>query len=502
MGGYYKRLAVALFCFLLSSGLAFGQTCPPGTSPTNWGTTRDQTTDQIRQVACVDPSGKIHVNFADVNRIKYAVDFEGADGGAQIHACLVAAAAAAKICDASGFLVGQTSSSNPFNGVSGVVTLIYPSISITTSHGWVLGPGQVIIAQGGRNARSILTCSAAVTTACLKLTGTGIFGEGWAYVEGLKIVANSAMDDILIQDSGRNRLHDVWTSGAQNGLHLNSITAAGASLNQIWDSHLGGSVHALLADSTSPGYVTANTYNNVSYDTTTPTGTAVQITGTVGTSAGEDSFLNPTINGSQNGVGGKAFDFAYAMNELILNGSIEANTIGVQIEATSGRIKVLGGVNGNTTDFVDLSPSNATNILLGQNNWFRNLVFSNVFAGGYPAATDGLTFFDSGVGSFNLFMQTGYLQFIASMTGTPTWTFNGLDKSTALPGNLIVQGNASKIGIPGPFASLFTCNGAAEGYISPVTDSNTNVWGASVASGGANHVLAYCDGTNWTVFAK
>jgi hypothetical protein len=47
--------------------------------------------------------------------------------------------------------------------------------------------------------------------------------------------------------------------------------------------------------------------------------------------------------------------------------------------------------------------------------------------------------------------------------------------------------------------SLPTCT---EGSIKPVNDSNTNVWGATIAGGGSNHVLGYCDGTNWTVMAK
>lgn len=51
-------------------------------------------------------------------------------------------------------------------------------------------------------------------------------------------------------------------------------------------------------------------------------------------------------------------------------------------------------------------------------------------------------------------------------------------------------------------ASLPTCNAASEGRLWGVTDSNTNTWGATIAAGGANHVQAYCDATNWTVAAK
>jgi hypothetical protein len=52
------------------------------------------------------------------------------------------------------------------------------------------------------------------------------------------------------------------------------------------------------------------------------------------------------------------------------------------------------------------------------------------------------------------------------------------------------------------FATLATCDATSEGAIAPVSDSNTIVWGATVAGSSTNHILAYCDGTNWTVAAK
>lgn len=41
----------------------------------------------------------------------------------------------------------------------------------------------------------------------------------------------------------------------------------------------------------------------------------------------------------------------------------------------------------------------------------------------------------------------------------------------------------------------------AEGMIAAITDSSTATWGATIAGGGANNVLAYYNGSNWTVFA-
>ena len=42
---------------------------------------------------------------------------------------------------------------------------------------------------------------------------------------------------------------------------------------------------------------------------------------------------------------------------------------------------------------------------------------------------------------------------------------------------------------------------ATAGAIAYVTDSTVNTWGSVVAGGGGNKVLAFYNGTNWTVFA-
>jgi hypothetical protein len=54
----------------------------------------------------------------------------------------------------------------------------------------------------------------------------------------------------------------------------------------------------------------------------------------------------------------------------------------------------------------------------------------------------------------------------------------------------------------GAFATLPTCTSGIEGTLSHVTDSTTNTWGATITGGSTNHVLAYCDGSAWTVAAK
>jgi hypothetical protein len=55
---------------------------------------------------------------------------------------------------------------------------------------------------------------------------------------------------------------------------------------------------------------------------------------------------------------------------------------------------------------------------------------------------------------------------------------------------------------PTAFDNLPACASGTQGTLKPVSDSTTNAWGATITGGGSHRVLAYCDGTNWTVAAK
>ena len=67
---------------------------------------------------------------------------------------------------------------------------------------------------------------------------------------------------------------------------------------------------------------------------------------------------------------------------------------------------------------------------------------------------------------------------------------------------LMVLSDAGNLKLsPTNFSTLPSCSGN-EGMVRPVSDSNTVTWGANIAGSSTNHVLAYCDGTNWTVAAK
>lgn len=61
---------------------------------------------------------------------------------------------------------------------------------------------------------------------------------------------------------------------------------------------------------------------------------------------------------------------------------------------------------------------------------------------------------------------------------------------------------AGQIALVGNFSTLPACGANTEGLLRGVNDSNTVTWGANIAGSSTNHVMAYCDGTNWTVAAK
>jgi hypothetical protein len=55
---------------------------------------------------------------------------------------------------------------------------------------------------------------------------------------------------------------------------------------------------------------------------------------------------------------------------------------------------------------------------------------------------------------------------------------------------------------PGRFNQLEKCTLGSEGTVAAVNDSRVQTWGAVIEGGGAFHVMAYCDGTSWSVAGK
>jgi hypothetical protein len=87
--------------------------------------------------------------------------------------------------------------------------------------------------------------------------------------------------------------------------------------------------------------------------------------------------------------------------------------------------------------------------------------------------------------------------------GMHVFTGMQVDDNIFTPRALVVGGVATLAGSAtiGSFA-FAALPAAIAGQITYVTDSTTNTWGANIAGGGTNKVLAFFDGSNWTVAGK
>ncbi len=130
--------------------------------------------------------------------------------------------------------------------------------------------------------------------------------------------------------------------------------------------------------------------------------------------------------------------------------------------------------------------------------WRLGTVADTTLTAGVPIMGDGTNHITAGTATGTGSVVLSLAPVIANPVITSFLNSNH-DHSNAANGGLIA--NTAFAG-PVPFASLPPCSSTIEGSRAAVSDSTTNTWGATVSGGGSNHILAYCDGTNWTVAAK
>ena len=134
----------------------------------------------------------------------------------------------------------------------------------------------------------------------------------------------------------------------------------------------------------------------------------------------------------------------------------------------------------------------ARNLLVGSNITSSSIyALASIYVGsgqyaGFNSSADGILQLTNGAGN-----GFGRIQF-----GDTTASSPALKKSGPALG---FRRANDTIGV---FADLPAAAAGNEGSVYPISDSTTATWGATITGGGANHVLAYSNGTNWTVAAK
>lgn len=124
--------------------------------------------------------------------------------------------------------------------------------------------------------------------------------------------------------------------------------------------------------------------------------------------------------------------------------------------------------------------------------------FGDVSIGAAGSASE---IYGRGAGVLGFQNTAGTAGFRLDMTLDAVVAFTGRASGTDI---VTVKALAGQFGSVRGTAVAFASLPAApvEGMIVAVTDGSTNTWGATLAGGGANHVLAYYNGTNWTVIGK
>ena len=204
-----------------------------------------------------------------------------------------------------------------------------------------------------------------------------------------------------------------------------------------------------------------------------------------------DLFLNGGRNVSYRHVRSEA-----GTAQIVLGSSVGEHAHDLTVEEDS----FAGLTNGTTT--ISYAFSSATPLIrLIKNDWDAN-----------PTVTP---FGPTGSGAFNGIFDSqdnNYPNFTFCPAVFKALVYTSVNDVGCFGGVRIGSANGGYYGVrvaspilqatSGKYSSLPACGSDTEGSTGAVTDSTTNTWGATITGGGSYHVLAYCDGTNWTVAAK
>jgi hypothetical protein len=146
--------------------------------------------------------------------------------------------------------------------------------------------------------------------------------------------------------------------------------------------------------------------------------------------------------------------------------------------STSGRVV---GVNATVEGFANSTPEASS---------FYTQNYS--FSGGTASLLTGLHVTNYQNFGGTVTKQVGVL--IDSLSGA------GTNEAIETGAGLVKFGDVTQITAT-TFSTLPACASGTEGTMRPVTDSTTNIQGSTITGGGTNHVIAYCNGTNWIVNA-
>lgn len=216
--------------------------------------------------------------------------------------------------------------------------------------------------------------------------------------------------------------------------------------------------------------------------------------------AGEVTIQCVELGGGTSIIGFFAAQFAVIDLANIYFGTFLAGSIGVYATQSASINMDVGGTFKLASSFVGAAVINIAsnaNLAMQGSAWeitsAIGVTYFLVNQGGYVNAT-APTFTGAGVAG------SGGIKYFQGGGGC-IYT-GGVHPNSVFPGSTNLALPVNTCGDFSPASNLSTmpaCNAGTEGRLYAITDSNVSTFGATISGTGANHVMAYCDGTNLTV---
>lgn len=330
---------------------------------------------------------------------------------------------------------------------------------------------------------AFLGCNIGSGTVTLQPTTSTIsYANGSAYTSGASSVALTTGQCISVKSDNANYFGLLASGGAGGG-----VTGSGTTGSiPVWTSS------SALGNSTIAASTGQITFATIGSPLTGGIGFLLD-SGPTGGCSGNSNVPQPTI-------GCSGFDDFFSPSNATSIGTTVAGRFRNQ-GAGSAESLQMGVYAANLSNFA----ATESRAMYAESLAGTGVITTNrgLFAfagssGGHTTPTNEAIFaqsYASGAGSVN---TTDYTIEVGAPIVTSSGVLTahaGLHVATQATGVPIQMGTQIFSALPG-------CNATYEGSVAPVTDSTTATWGATITGSSTNHVLAYCDGTNWTVAAK
>lgn len=192
--------------------------------------------------------------------------------------------------------------------------------------------------------------------------------------------------------------------------------------------------------------------------------------------SGDGTQFNPIVFGGA--PLSQSTNLVLAGNILNITDNFEGDTFFLQYVASDFQVSTSGAA---FETILNLQGNAST----GRGAYFAQLSVVDIGAGHQKAIFIGANA-NQGIGIIDSMDNMG-------LVGAALYT-NANNLQFAQYGNILASGT------PTTFASL--PSPPSNGMIRAVTDSSVNTWGTTITGGGANHVIAHYNGSNWTVIGK